>query len=693
MTAVDPRSSARARREGWGPWLLPAAVGMAASAVVTVSGTLAGSGDPRGGLRWAVPPVGDAPDVSLLPVLMAFHGALIVLLRAWWLLLARVRRHRPGATVVVLVGVAWSVPLLLGPPIGSRDVYAYAAQGALVAEGIDPYELGPSALGDDATVAAVDPTWRDAPAPYGPAFLAAVGGLVASVGPDPVARVIGLRLLAVAGVALAVAALPALARRWGADPAEAVAFVLGCPLVLVHLVSGAHNDALLLGLLVAGLAVGDDRRRWRWVLGLALCSVAAAIKVPAVVGVAWLAWRHGGPTARPARRIVDLATAASVALATLALAGGLTGWGWGWVDALLAGPAVDAYLSVAAGVALVGHVVGAVLGVGPPAADLHDVVRLLGLVVAAGGGAVLLWRSPVLGLRALAGALALAALLAPNPQPWYLVWAIGALAVASSGSARRWTVLAVAVLTIFAPPTGPGLGGRVVAAVEPGVIALAVAALVPLTFRAWWRHRPPEVVGPAPSGVSVVVVDDGCRPTPAPPVSSGWREVRRIDRRAEPAALRVAIAGSRGDVVVMVPATVGDPVAAVAAVAAPVLDGTADVAVGARADRSAWAAVVATVLRASFPRRLADLSDPQSEVFAVRRSAVAAEHLRPGSPVTALEVLAARPWLRATERAVVVGPAPRAHRRAVVDGLRQAVHVVELRVRSLPVWRGSPSIA
>ena len=68
-----------------------------------------------------------------------------------------------------------------------------------------------------------------------------------------------LRLLEIAGLALVVAATPTLARRLGRDPAEAVLLGAGCPLVLTTLIGGAHNEALMLGLLVAGLAVAQ---RW-----------------------------------------------------------------------------------------------------------------------------------------------------------------------------------------------------------------------------------------------------------------------------------------------------------------------------------------------------------------------------------------------------------------------------------------------
>ena len=76
-------------------------------------------------------------------------------------------------------------------------------------------------------------------------------------------------MLAVVGVALAAACLPVLARRCGVPAERALWLALASPLVGVHLVSGAHNDALMVGLLAAGLAVvaADPGRRWPLLAG------------------------------------------------------------------------------------------------------------------------------------------------------------------------------------------------------------------------------------------------------------------------------------------------------------------------------------------------------------------------------------------------------------------------------------------
>ena len=75
-------------------------------------------------------------------------------------------------------------------------------------------------------------------------------------------------------------------------PAYVVTLAILNPITILHLVGGAHNDAIMLGLLVCGLAAA---RRGRPVAGLVLCALAAAIKVPAAVGVLYIGWGWMGP--------------------------------------------------------------------------------------------------------------------------------------------------------------------------------------------------------------------------------------------------------------------------------------------------------------------------------------------------------------------------------------------------------------
>jgi alpha-1,6-mannosyltransferase len=95
--------------------------------------------------------------------------------------------------------------------------------------------------------------WRHSPAPYGPLFLALAGVAVNVAGDHLWSVVAVLRLVTIAGVGLVAAYLPCLARECGVDEARAAWLGLASPLVGVHLVAGAHNDALMIGFAVAGL--------------------------------------------------------------------------------------------------------------------------------------------------------------------------------------------------------------------------------------------------------------------------------------------------------------------------------------------------------------------------------------------------------------------------------------------------------
>jgi alpha-1,6-mannosyltransferase len=233
--------------------------------------------------------------------IVAVYGGMILLTRVWLGLLRRLSAH-PGVPVrrVVLVVVVWALPLLLAPPLFSRDVYSYAGQGEMVSHHIDPYVYGTGVLGSTPFSTMPDSLWTNTPSPYGPTFLSIDGVLDKASGHKILPDVLLLRLLELGGLALIVGATPTLARRLGRDPAGAVLLGAGCPLVLATLIGGAHNEALMLGLLLAGLAVAQ---RWGTVPGLVLCAAAAGVKSPAALGVLFLGWAWAGPGASVMRRV------------------------------------------------------------------------------------------------------------------------------------------------------------------------------------------------------------------------------------------------------------------------------------------------------------------------------------------------------------------------------------------------------
>jgi len=144
-------------------------------------------------------------DDTLPPLasLALVFGGLILLTRVW-LGLLRHLSHHPGVPVkrIVLVVIVWALPLLLSPPLFSRDVYTYAAQGEMMSHHINPYSYGPNVLGATPFNTLADSFWSGAESPYGPTFLGVDGAVDQASGHVFLVDMMLLRLLEVAGIAL-----------------------------------------------------------------------------------------------------------------------------------------------------------------------------------------------------------------------------------------------------------------------------------------------------------------------------------------------------------------------------------------------------------------------------------------------------------------------------------------------------------
>src|SRR6185503_10043987 len=149
------------------------------------------------------------------------------------------------------------------------------------------------------------------------------------------------------------------------------------PLVMLNVVGGVHNDGVMLGLLVAGLAAGLSGHR---ITGIVLCAVATAIKLPAAGGVFLLGWEWAGRDVPVRRRLLPLAGAMAIGLATLAVPSRAKGF--------------------MAPVNALGFALGSFAGIDTDATI--GLMRALGLLATLGVGAFLFWRSAALGgVRAL----------------------------------------------------------------------------------------------------------------------------------------------------------------------------------------------------------------------------------------------------------------------------------------------------
>lgn len=428
--------------------------GLAGSAVIACAAMDGGALLRPVGGGWPVPLPRIPGGPAVLPVLLAHFGGLVLLARAWLAL----RRARPATATTVAVAALWAVPLLLGPPIASRDAYSYVAQGEIAAAGLDPYVDTAADLPAGPVRAAVDPLWRETPTPYGPVFVR-LSEVVASLpGSQPFVGVLGVRVLALAGLGLLAWGVPVLARALGRDGDDALVLVLTNPLTLLHLVGGAHNEALLAGLVVAGFAAAATGRRWT---GVALTALGGAVKLPALAATVVLAW--GAPAGVSWRRRVRvLLGAVVVAGAVLVAMSWATGLGTGWTRTAGANGGAVSWAAPTTWL-------GAGVGSGP--------ARLIAMGLA-GTLATQVLASARRADAAVAGRiLVIAAVAGAAVHPWYLLWGLPLLAAARGGDRCR-LLAGTSILAAFAAHPGGGVWFEAVLDVDPRWVAAVAASLL-----------------------------------------------------------------------------------------------------------------------------------------------------------------------------------------------------------------------
>jgi alpha-1,6-mannosyltransferase len=450
--------------------------GLGASAAVALTGYLAGDPDHRnaawvgGGLLW-----------------LLAAGTLT------WLWL-RLRHHDDTTTVrwLVLTGALWAVPFLLAPPLGSHDIWAYACQGQAWQHGFDVYRTGPAEAHCTATwLQHVPPLWRHTPTPYGPLWILLEGLAAAAAGTSLAAVATLLRLTAIVlGVGVMLRAGLPLA----ASAPSFVRLAVISPLVLVHVVSGAHNDALVAGFTLLGLyfcATPRHPARAVALSGLAF-GAAAAVKITALVAVPFAVPLLLAGRVRPARVLAvgpALLAAAAVGYAAFAL---VTHQGLGFVHAFASTGDLVQWLSLPTGVGMAVGYLLRLAGLGAAGfSGAVAVARVIGYVVLAvslfvlWGRAVRRSRDTEAVLTCAGLALLAVAVLGPVFYAWYALGGLTVLATTALGGRWRTAVTAAAGGLIFL--TLPDSLGLATKTKVPGAlldVALVVWALV-------WaaRHR------------------------------------------------------------------------------------------------------------------------------------------------------------------------------------------------------------
>jgi hypothetical protein len=233
--------------------------------------------------------------------------------------------------------VALLVSFAIAPVLLSHDVYSYVDYARLGAvHGLNPYVHPPAAAPFDPAYARV--TWIDATSAYGPFFTLGTYPLARLPVWWAVATLKATAALSVLGTAVLVARI---ARARGVSPLGAAAFVALNPLVLIHVVGGAHNDGL--AMLAATIGVAAMLASREASAGAAFVA-AFAIKVPGAIAAPFAlvssarmktsapheAHKASSGVGRPWVKLLAGAVLASLAIGAAAY----TTFGWHWLHSI-----------------------------------------------------------------------------------------------------------------------------------------------------------------------------------------------------------------------------------------------------------------------------------------------------------------------------------------------------------------------
>jgi alpha-1,6-mannosyltransferase len=479
--------------------LRPALLGFAAMVAIAVGASLPSSPfklEMPGVWFFGVPSTDAASQWGVYFTLAAVYGGLLLLMRVWWGM-TRLYSRCPGVAIkrMMWVFALWALPMLVIAPLFSRDAYSYAAQGEMVSHHMNPYLYGPQQLGNNSYTAPVDPLWANAPAPYGPLFLQIDGFFAQITFHNELATVVLLRLLSLVGVLLIASCVPRLARLYHRDGAELFTLMVLNPVTILYLIGGAHNDALMLGLLVAGLTAAKEKRP---IVGILLCALATAIKAPAALGILYVGWSWLGSQASIRDRIRPVVTAGLIGAGVLGFFSYVSGLGWGWVTILGTPGAVRSWTAPTTSVALAVTGIAHFAHVGVGLGGVLSVTRFFGLLAAGIVGLWLLLNSDRIGtLRALAITLLLLVILGPVVQPWYLSWGLILLAPVALGRLRS-LIIGLSMVTAFIElPGGTDLATSLIHGDPLRIVLTLLWILVVLTvpLATWERGDPVPVLG------------------------------------------------------------------------------------------------------------------------------------------------------------------------------------------------------
>ncbi len=244
---------------------------------------------------------------GLAPTLTSdqFVLALALMVVLWGVVIGAGARIR--ASWVIAAVVLLHFLFTIAPPLMSKDIFSYVSYARLgVLHGVNPYATGAFQFPGDPSYPFT--AWRHTGSAYGPLFTIASYPLAVLGVPAAmwvVKLVTGAFSLALVWITWRCA------QRLGRDPVRAAVWVGLNPVLLVYGVGGAHNDLIMLFLMMAGVWFALGRREN--VAGAALVA-SVAVKASGAVMLPYLFLQS-----RDRRRLVTGAALTAGVLLVMAL--------------------------------------------------------------------------------------------------------------------------------------------------------------------------------------------------------------------------------------------------------------------------------------------------------------------------------------------------------------------------------------
>lgn len=453
MPAPSPHSAARFRGwvSQWSSLTAPTrgiiAAGTGFSLLILISSIwtgFLGTASPLWDMEWFRATRGNGPIVIIASA--ALIAGCLGLVVCWLLLGRRVfRRDKKLPPKTLITAFAWwATPLFFTLPLFGRDIFSYIAQGRLVANGFDPYRWGIDSVTNWQEVG-VDSLWTSTLTPYGPVMLSLQRAIAVAVGPLGYhAVILAYRLVATVSIIVAVLIVCRIAERYNASRSGVLWAILINPLVLFAFVVAAHNDALMIALLVGSLAAALKKHP---TFAIVLLTLAVGTKAVAIVALPIIGIIHLGDTASFARKLKYWLASGLACLVMLWLIGLVQGLSLKWL-LLSSTPAIASSwfaptAIVAAALAGVGNLFGL------PFAVTFVIGKAIAIAGAIGAGSYfLLTRRSLDPLHRLVLAFSAVIFFSPVIYPWYVAWPLFVATAAGLAVERRGRLI-VAVSTIF----------------------------------------------------------------------------------------------------------------------------------------------------------------------------------------------------------------------------------------------------